>query len=80
MQLICTAANATGALPGDNCTVVGVSGTTITVQSRTSATNGAYTTGSITIPATSALTFVGYPEVVVGWNFGYHSYMNATGV
>jgi hypothetical protein len=80
MQLICTASGASGAQPSDFCTVVGVSSTTITVQSRTSATNGAYTTGSITIPATSALTFVGYPEVIVGWNFGYHSYMYATGV
>jgi hypothetical protein len=28
----------------------------------------------------TAVSFVGYPEVYVTWNFGYHSYMNATGV
>jgi hypothetical protein len=80
MQLICTSSGATGALPGDFCTVVGVSGTTITVQSRTSATVGTYTTGSITIPSGSSLSFVGYPEVIVTWNFGYHAYMNSAGI
>jgi len=25
------------------------------------------------------LSFVGYPEVQVQWNFGYHNYLNATG-
>lgn len=80
MQVICTASGASGMQPGDNCTVVGVSGTTITVQSRTSATNGAYTTGSVTGTSGNAVTFVGYPEVIVTWNFGYHSYMNGTGV
>lgn len=80
MQVICTASGASGMLPGDNCTVVGVSGTTVTVQSKTSATNSAYTTGSVTGTSGNAVTFVGYPEVIVGWNFGYHSYQNNTGV
>jgi hypothetical protein len=80
MQVICTSSGASGMLPGDFCTVVGVSGTTITVQSKTSATNGAYTTGSVTATSGNSVTFVGYPEVVVTWNFGYHSYMYATGV
>lgn len=80
MQVICNSSGATGMLAGDFCTVVGVSGTTITVQSRTSATNGAYTTGSVTATTGNSVSFIGNPEVIVAWNFGYHSYMYATGV
>ena len=27
-----------------------------------------------------SVSFIGYPEVIVGWNFGYHSYLLAAGV
>lgn len=51
-----------------NLYVTGVSGSTITVSSAVTATSGA------------SVSFVGYPEVIVGWNFGYHSYLIAAGV
>lgn len=35
---------------------------------------------SITAASGSAVAFVGYPEVLVKWNFGYHGYYNATSV
>jgi len=28
----------------------------------------------------ATFSFTGYPEVLVTWNFGFHSYFNATGV
>jgi len=53
-----------------NLTVTGVvtSTSTITVSSAVTATSGA------------SVSFVGYPEVIVGWNFGFHSYLIAAGV
>jgi len=53
-----------------NLYVTGVvtSTSTITVSSAVTATSGA------------SVSFVGFPEVIVGWNFGYHSYLIATGV
>lgn len=53
-----------------NLTVTGVvtSTSTITVSSAVTATSGA------------SVSFVGFPEVIVGWNFGYHSYLIAAGV
>jgi len=33
----------------------------------------------VSVPAGTSLSFVGYPEVQVQWNFGYHNYLNATG-
>ena len=53
-----------------NLVVTGVvtSTSTITVSSAVTATSGA------------AVSFVGFPEVIVGWNFGYHSYLLAAGV
>ncbi len=68
MQLISTASTSTGANVSNNITVVSVSGSTLTVNS------------AITLAAATTITLVGYPEVIVGWNFGYHSYLNATGV
>jgi hypothetical protein len=45
-----------------------VNGTTVTVSS------------AITLASGSELTFVGFPEVLVKWNQGYHSYAFATGI
>jgi hypothetical protein len=55
---------------GSNTYVTAVNGTAVTI-------NTAVATAQST--ATS-FTFVGYPEVLVTWNFGFHSYFNATGV
>jgi len=49
-------------------TGVVTSTSTITVSSAVTATSGAN------------VSFIGYPEVIVGWNFGYHSYLLAAGV
>ena len=56
----------TGALASNFLTVTNVSTTTLTLSA------------SVSVPAGTALSFVGYPEVQVQWNFGYHAYMNAT--
>jgi len=56
----------TGALAGNFLTLTNIRGTTLTLSA------------SVTVPAGSAISFVGYPEVQVQWNFGYHAYMNAT--
>jgi hypothetical protein len=66
MQLIVP--NVTNARPGDYCTVTNVNGTTVTISK------------SVTIATATTLTFVGYPEVLVKWNAGYHSYEFATGI
>jgi hypothetical protein len=56
--------------PGDYNLVTNVNGTTVTISR------------SVTIAVATAMTFVGYPEVLVKWNQGYHSYDNplATGL
>lgn len=66
MQLI--APSGTGSLYGNFITVTNVNSTTLTVSS------------AVTLASGSSLTFVGYPEVLVKWNQGYHSYQFATGV
>ena len=66
MQII--APGSTGALQGNYRTVMNVNGTTLTVDT------------AVTIASGTVLTFVGYPEVLVKWNQGYHSYQNASGV
>jgi len=65
MQLI--APSVSGAYAGQFLTVTNVSGTTLTLST------------TVSVPAGSSLSFVGYPEVQVQWNFGYHNYLNATG-
>ena len=55
---------------GSNTYVTTVNGTTVTI-------NRAVSTAQST---DTAFTFTGYPEVLVTWNFGFHSYFNATGV
>jgi hypothetical protein len=34
----------------------------------------------VTATSGANVSFIGYPEVIVGWNFGYHSYLLAAGV
>jgi hypothetical protein len=55
---------------GDYNLVTNVNGTTVTISR------------SVTIAAATAMSFVGYPEILVKWNQGYHSYDNplATGL
>jgi len=59
-----------GINPGSNTWVTAVNGTAVTI-------NQAVTTAQSTA---TQFSFTGYPEVIVGWNFGFHSYFNATGV
>jgi hypothetical protein len=66
MQLICP--TGTGTLAGQYATVINVSTTTLTLDA------------AVTLAASSALTFVGFPEVLVAWNGSFHSYNNTTGV
>jgi hypothetical protein len=51
--------------PGDYNLVTNVNGTTVTISR------------SVTIASATAMTFVGFPEVLVKWNQGYHSYDQA---
>jgi hypothetical protein len=66
MQLICP--TGTGTLAGQYATVINVATTTLTLDA------------AVTLASGSALTFVGYPEVLVAWNGSFHSYFNTTGV
>ena len=66
MQLICP--TGTGTLAGNYATVINVATTTLTVNT------------PVTLASGSALTFVGYPEMLVAWNGNFHSYNYTTGV
>lgn len=66
MQLICP--TGTGTLAGNFATVINVSTTTLTLNA------------AVTLASSSALTFVGFPEVLVAWNGNFHSYNNTTGI
>lgn len=66
MQLICP--TGTGTLAGNYATVINVATTTLTLNA------------AVTLASGSALSFVGYPEVLVAWNGNFHSYNNTTGV
>ena len=66
MQVVCPAATA-GGLPGDYNYVTNVNGTNVTVAKTLTAST-----------AGSQFTFIGYPEVLVKWNQGWHSYQYAT--
>jgi hypothetical protein len=69
MQVIIPAATAGAGGAGFNTYVTAVtSATAVTVSA------------SITAASTSTVAFVGYPEVLVKFNFGYHGYYNATSV
>jgi len=66
MAVVCPAASAGGQVGNYNY-VTNVNGTTVTVaKTLTAATAG------------SQFTFIGYPEVLVKWNQGWHSYQYAT--
>jgi hypothetical protein len=65
MQII--APSVTGMAQGNYLTVTNISGTTLTLSA------------SVTVPAGTALSFVGYPEVLVVWNQGFSGMTNATG-
>ena len=66
MAVVCPSASA-GGQPGNYNYVTNVNGTTVTVaKTLTAATAG------------SQFTFIGYPEVLVKWNQGWHSYQFAT--
>jgi len=59
-----------GITAGSNTYVTAVNGTAVTIN-----------TAVASAQSTAAnFTFTGYPEVLVTWNFGFHSYFNATGV
>jgi hypothetical protein len=66
MAVVCPSASA-GGQPGNYNYVTNVNGTTVTVgKTLTASTAG------------SQFTFIGYPEVLVKWNQGWHSYQYAT--
>jgi hypothetical protein len=64
------AINGPGITVGSNTYVTTVNSTTVTINTAVTTNQGTATN----------FTFTGYPEVVVGWTTGYHSYFNATGV
>ena len=68
MQIIAPAATAGAFRSGSYNYVTNVNSTTVTLAS------------AITLASGQTVTFVGYPEVLVKWNQGYHSYQFATGV
>jgi hypothetical protein len=55
---------------GNNTYVITVNGTTVTLNQNVTTTQS----------SSAQFSFTGYPEALVTWNFGYHSYFNATGV
>lgn len=70
-QVAATGAYVAGCSPGDYNTVLTNNGTT-TITIRTAATI------SSSVPVN--VTYLGYPEVIVGWNFGYQAYNLAAGL
>jgi hypothetical protein len=80
-----TVASTTGVFPGMQVIVPaftagnGGAGYNNYVTAVTSAT-AVTVANSITAPSGAAVAFVGYPEVLVKWNFGYHGYYNATSI
>jgi len=80
-----TVASTTGVFPGMQVVIPGFTagaggaGYNTYVTAVTSAT-AVTVSASITAASTSAVSFIGYPEVLVKWNFGYHGYYNATSV
>jgi hypothetical protein len=80
-----TVASTTGVFPGMQVIVPaftagnGGAGYNNYVTAVTSAT-AVTVANSITASSGAAVAFVGHPEVLVKWNFGYHGYYNATSV
>ena len=66
MAVVAPDASAGAYFPGSFNYVTNVNGTTVTLAS------------AITLASGSQVSFVGYPEVLVKWNQGWHSYQFAT--
>jgi hypothetical protein len=82
-----TVSSTTGIVPGMQCVIAGISGTTagspgsnLTVTGVVTSTSTITVSASVTASSGASVSFIGYPEVIVGWNFGYHSYLLAAGV
>ena len=82
-----TVASTTGIQPGMQCVIAGISGATagspgsnLTVTGVVTGTSTITVSANVTASSGTSVSFVGYPEVIVGWNFGYHSYLLAAGV
>ena len=82
-----TVDSTTGIIPGMQCIIAGISSTTagspgsnLTVTGVVTSTKTITVSASVTATSGTTVSFVGYPEVIVGWNFGYHSYLLAAGV
>ena len=80
-----TVASSTGVFPGMQVIIPGATagsggaGYNTYVTAVTSAT-AITISNSVTLAVSGPVSFVGYPEVLVKWNFGYHGYYNATSV
>jgi hypothetical protein len=72
-----TVASTTGIQPGMEV-VVGT--TKVTVTGVVTSTGTITVSANVTGTSGNSVAFVGYPEAIVGWNFGFHSYLIATGV
>lgn len=82
-----TVASTAGLQPGMQCVISGISGATagspgsnLTVTGVVTGTSTITVSANVTASSGTVVTFIGYPEVIVGWNFGYHSYLLAAGV
>ena len=82
-----TVSSTTGIVPGMQCVIDGISGTTagspgsnLTVTGVVTSTSTITVSTNVTATSGVSVSFIGYPEVIVGWNFGYHSYLLAAGV
>ena len=82
-----TVASTTGIQPGMQCVIAGVTGTTagspgsnLTVTGVVTGTSTITVSANVTATSGGVVSFVGYPEVIVAWNFGFHSYLLAAGV
>jgi len=82
-----TVSSTTGIVPGMQCVIDGISGTpagspgsNLTVTGVVTSTSTITVSASVTATSGVSVSFIGYPEVIVGWNFGYHSYLLAAGV
>lgn len=80
-------ASSTGLQPGMQVvlntatgTAAGAPGNTTYVTGVVTSTNTVTVSASVSWTQNQAVAFVGYPEVIVGWNFGFHTYNIAAGV
>lgn len=82
-----TVSSTTGIVPGMQCVIAGVSGTTagspgsnLTVTGVVTSTSTITVSANVTASSGTSVSFIGYPEVVVAWNQGYHAYQIAAGI